>query len=82
MKDKADFEGFESLECVETHIKIYQMFMHLSPQLVQKTKREINPHLKTCLACREFLNKQLAEAENQNLSKKFGMQEALKKWHP
>lgn len=75
MKSKAEFEGFESIECVEVHIKIFQMFMNLSPQLVQKTKREINPHLIECSECRALFYAKWDEAQKQFAEKKVRMSE-------
>ncbi len=50
---KVEWEG--NPDCIETRLKIYAMFKNFSPRMVDKTRKEIDPHLLNCQECRAFL---------------------------
>lgn len=53
------------INCAETRLKISEMFDHLTPCDVDKTRAEIDPHLLKCRECREFLKEKYAEKEKE-----------------
>jgi predicted anti-sigma-YlaC factor YlaD len=52
--------------CLITRAKIDAMFQNYTPENVDKTKEEINPHLLRCAECREYLNAQFEKKRMEN----------------
>jgi hypothetical protein len=63
---RSEFDVFDiPIECLEVRIKIWVLFTNFTPARIDRTKVEINGHLKVCPECREYFKAEWARKQKE-----------------